>query len=206
MSRLAKSLALSLIGAASISAFASPITSSGDPALTGATVIDFESVTTGEYASLVLPGVTINGISSTMTICDGCGGGGGSYGDVGRSLQNTGGSPVSFDLVFDNVVSAFGIIGGALNSGWTYTAFDDSNNVIETLNITDPCCGGFFHGIAQNGIKRVNLNGSGDWVVFDNLQFVAGPGQVPEPISLSLFGIGFAGLALSRRRAAKQVA
>jgi hypothetical protein len=197
---------MSLLAAASVSAFASPITSSGDPALSGSTLIDFSSVAVGDYTSLVLPGVTINGIGSPMTVCDGCGGGGGSFGDVGRSLQNTGGSPISFDLLFDNAVSAFGIIGGALNNGWTYTAYDSSNNVIETLNINDPCCGGFFHGIAHDGIKRVNLNGSGDWVVFDNLQFVAAPAQVPEPLSLSLFGIGFAGLALARRRNGKQAA
>lgn len=179
---------------------AAPITAENDPALNGSTLINFESVATGEYALLDLNGVDIQGVGGTMTICDGCGGGGGAYGDQGRSLQNTGGSPTSFNLIFDDVVSAFGLIGGAYNNGWTYTAYDSFNNVLETLQVNSPCCGGFFQGIAQQGIKRVNLSGYGDWVVFDNLRFVAQTSDVPEPGSLLLLGLGLISLVLSRKR------
>src|SRR5262245_63766844 len=97
-----KYLAAVLVGSALIPALAGavPISSEADPALAGSTLIDFESVAAGEYASLALAGVTINGIGGTMTICTGCGGGSGSFGDVGQSLQNTGGVPTNFDLVF----------------------------------------------------------------------------------------------------------
>jgi PEP-CTERM motif len=198
-----KHLAVALLGGALLPSLASavPITSEADSALNGSTLIDFESVAVGEYNSLALPGVTINGIGGSMTVCNGCGGGGGSFGDIGRSLQNTNGSPISFDLVFDDAVSAFGIIGGALNGPWVYTAYDALNNVLETLNIGDPCCGGFFRGIATDGIARVNLYGGGDWVVFDNLRFVAQPVSVPEPMSLGLFTLGLAGAAFFRRQA-----
>ncbi len=188
-----------------MTASATPITSMADPSLSGATVIDFESVALGEYGSLALSGVTINGIGGTMTICDGCGGGGGSFGDVGRSLQNTSGTPTSFDLVFDGLVSAFGIVGGAVNHPWTYTAYDSSNNILETLNLNDPCCSGFFNGIATNGIARVNLSGGGDWVVFDNLAFVSqGSNSVPEPGTLALLGLGLSGLLFSRKKKSVQ--
>lgn len=193
--------AMAVLFALACSAQASPITSPGDPALAGATVQDFNAVAAGEYMSLSLPGVTINGNGATMTICNGCGGGSGAYGDVGMSLQNTGGSPMSFDLVFSTAVSAFGIQGGAFNGAWTYTAYDSLNNVIETLNLSHPCCGPYFDGIAHNGIARVNLSGGGDWVVFENLEFVAGStGNVPEPATLAIFGLGFAGLAASAKR------
>lgn len=178
---------------------AMPITSEADPALIGSTLIDFESPAPGEYASLVLPGVTINGIGNTMTICTLCGGGGGTFGDDGQTLQNAGGSPITFDIVFDSVVSAFGIQGGAFNSPWTYSAFDSSNVLIETMAVNNPCCGPFFDGIAAAGIKRVTLNGGGDWVVFDNLRFVADSVAVPEPGILSLLGLGLMGMALVRR-------
>lgn len=179
---------------------ATPITSANDPALNGSTLIDFESVATGEYALLDLDGVNIQGNGSTMTICDNCGGGGGAYGDQGRSLQNTSGSPSSFDLIFDNLVSAFGLVGGAYNNGWTYTAYDSLNNVLETLQVNSPCCSGHFNGIAQEGIKRVTLSGYGDWVVFDNLHFVSGQtNNVPEPGSLLLLGLGVLGLVASRK-------
>ena len=39
---------------------------------------------------------------------------------------------------FDSTVSALGILGGALNNSWTYTAYDVFDNVIETINLTDP--------------------------------------------------------------------
>ncbi len=198
-----KNLKLILIGLllalpAMNAARAAPITSPADPSLAGATLIDFNSVASGEYSSLSLPGVTINGIGSTMTICNGCGGGGGSFGDVGQSLQNTGGTPMTFDLIFSGGVSAWGIFGGAVNSPWTYQTFDASNSLIETLNLNDPCCGPFFHGTNGGNIYRVELSGGGDWVVFDNLYFVAQ--GVPEPLILSLFALGLAGIGATRRR------
>ncbi len=190
-----------ILTALSFGAQATPITSAADPALAGAVVQDFESIAAGEYASLALPGVTINGVGGNLTICNGCGGGAGAYGDVGQSLQNTGGTPFSFDLVFTNAVSAFGIRAGAFNGPWTYTAYDALDNVIETVNLNNPCCGAFFNGIAHPGIARVNLNGAGDWVVFDDLQFVAAAARdVPEPGTLAIFGLGLAGLAATRKR------
>ena len=179
-------------------AMATPITSEVDPSLDGSTLIDFEAIAPGEYASLLLPGATINGIGATMTICTGCGGGGGSFGDVGQSLQNASGSPMVFDIVFTELVSAWGIRGGAFNNNWTYTTYDALDNVIESWVVSNSCCGGFFDGSNGGGIARASLNGFGDWVVFDDLQFVTQ--SVPEPGTLALFGIGLFGMGLARRK------
>lgn len=202
MKKAAKIVCSLVLALSSAFAGATAITSALDPALSGATLIDFESVAAGDYSSLVLGGVTINGIGAPVTICLGCGGGSGSFGDVGKSLQNTGGSPASFDLVFDSAVSAFGIVGGAVNTSWVYTAYDASGVVIETLHTPNLCCSGIFNGIAASNIKRVNLNGSGDWVVFDNLKFVsqASAAVVPEPASIALFALGLGIIAVAARR------
>lgn len=180
------------------SANASMITSTNDAALTGATVQTFDTVASGTYASLALPGVTIQGNGSPMTVDNTWTS---QYGISGQTLHNNNSSPISFDLVFSSAISAFGIWGGAVNNSWVYTAYDSNNNILESITTPDACCGPMFYGIANNaGISRVNLNGFGDWVIFDNLYTVTRSTNVPEPISLALFGIGLAGLAGMRRR------
>lgn len=177
------------------------ITNSNDPILSGSTLIDFESVAAGDYASFNTNGVTFSGDnSSTLTVCTGCGGG--VFGDTGKSLNNRNGN--NFTITFDNLVSAWGIQGGAFNVGWSYIAYDSSHNVLLNDTFANSCCGPFFDGIAANGIKSINLISNGDWVVFDNMKYVSqgSSSSVPEPATVSLIGLGLAGMAIRRRKSA----
>lgn len=192
-----KKIVHSVVAAATLmfatGASAGPIVSAADAALTGATVINFDSLPGMSFASRDFGPVTFNAApGSTLTIMSHQN----QYGTVGQSLNNPGGQ--AFEAVFDGTVSAFGIMGGAVNAAWTYTAYGVNNNVLEVLNLNDPCCNGYFHGIAATGIKRVTFSGSGDWVAFDDFRFA--PTKVPEPGSLALLGLGLFGFVASRRK------
>lgn len=172
------------------------ITSTSDAALNGATVETFDSVTSGDYASLALNGVTVNGLGSPMTVNSTHTS---QYGIAGQTLHNSSSSPQSFELAFDNTISAFGIWGGAVNNAWTYSAYDIAGNLIESITTSGNCCSTMFYGISAAGISTVRLEGFGDWVIFDDLHFTA---QVSEPATLALLGLGLAGLGMTRRKKA----
>jgi len=207
--------AISLIaGLASVSpANASLISGFGLPssnaALSGATVVDFSSVSAGTYTSLSVGGVTFAGDNGNFVVTDSLGG---SYNSLGRNLQNlqVPGSASILSFSFSSAVSAFGFNFGASNEDWLLEAFDASNNLLESYTLAQTWFSnaGDYFGIASSGISSAratqltHVNDSGtDWILLDNLSYSANStNQVPEPESLALASIALLALGVSRRR------
>ncbi len=175
------------------------ITSPADPALAGATVIDFDSTPQGVYTSLTIGDATFLGdANANLTVSDQYDGGYQS-GVSGNTLNNVGGGN-QWVVTFATPVSAFGVLGAVYNTSWTWTAYDASNTVLETITVDPGCCAGSFDGIAASGISKVVFTptGGGDWVIYDDFTYVAE--SLPEPASMTLFATGLFGLGLIRRR------
>lgn len=93
----------------------------------------------------------------------------------------------------------------------TFTAFDASNNLIGTLIDSSPCffsngCDGdqqnfrLFYAVDPLGISSIHIANDNGGIEVDDLQFGVGVATAPEPATLALLGVGFAGLGFARRR------
>jgi len=192
-----------LLGLAGTS-WAYPITNPADPALFGATVIDFESQTLGTYLSLAIGGVTFTADDYHLRIGNEYAG---QYNNPGRSLDNGVYGDMGFSSMtvsFASTVSAFGFNWGASDEQWLLTAYDASDNLLESysLPITYASNNGDFVGLAVNGIDHAVLSGSsGDWIFVDNFAYVTGV-VIPAPGAVLLGTIGVSLVGWLRRRRA----
>lgn len=193
-------VAMLLLGAGD--AQATPITSPADPALTGATLQDFNSASacfctiSVDFGNVEVTGPTI-GVHT---------GSNGQYvppnppGDI-----HVGGTNEILRFTFDSPVNAFGILVGVTNAVQTITAFDTGGFLIESASIPDqvgtlPYPHSSFHGFASTSanILSFTVTTTNDTVLFDDLLFSITP--IPEPSTALLVMTGLLSLACNRRR------
>ncbi|TCS43926.1 PEP-CTERM sorting domain-containing protein [Reinekea marinisedimentorum] len=190
-----------LLGATNVSA--AFITSSGDAALSGGSVIDFEDQTLGTYTSLTIGDVTFTASDNHLRIDNTYQG----YNQSGIYLDNgtygnNGFGTLNID--FSGSTSAFGFTWGMAESfaSWNLSAYDSSSSLIESyiLPSTGSSSAGEFFGISAAGIASASLSwqGSYDWIAVDDFTWASA--SVPEPSTLLLLGAGLAGLFAARRR------
>jgi hypothetical protein len=194
-----------------------PITDPLDSALAGGSVIDFGSQAVGTYDSLAIDTVTFTADDKTFQIGSTYSG---SYNTSGQYLGNTttGFSAITFS--FSSTVDAFGFNWGGSDTTWTLTAYDPSDNPLESYNI--PAVGssnsGDFFGLAVNDIAYATLGQNGSWsqlsflglaslglnlndeIFIDNFSYANDALPTPEPATMLLFGSGLIGLGAVRRK------
>jgi len=189
------------------------ITSASDPALAGATVIEFESAPKGTHASLTIGEVTFTGVDRSLRIDDSYSGW---YSTTGSYLDNwayfdPGFSSMRIDFAAD--VSAFGFNWGGADSAWSLTAYNAFGDSLGVYNLPaavdpDPPYGGAFVGLASPGLGidyamlscQAPAGAEHDWIFIDNFmyqQVVPAPGAV----LLGALGLSAAGARLRRMRA-----
>lgn len=102
--------------------------------------------------------------------------------DVGFGVGSGGGASLVFFELYDNGGL---VLSGSSPMAGNYLGF--SGGGFDTILLTDNCCGAVD---VTGGVLQA--------LVVDSIETAGG--TVPEPESLALFGIGFLGLAISRRR------
>lgn len=196
--------------------FASVINNEFDPALSGGTLVDFESGPAGTWVTQSFGGLTVTAQNSTYApnaTFSVAGDYAGDYNTRGRyHITNYGTDFQILRFDFAAPVSALGFLFGASDSSWTLSAYN-SGGLLESYNIlpVNASNAGDFFGLAglsgatyaiitQNQDYYYNTGGV-DYVFVDNFRYQEGGGSsVPEPATMLLLGLGLLGIAGIRRK------
>ena len=169
--------------AASISGFGSPLS-----AISGGTVIDFETAPSGDFEKITLGNVTFTGVDARLTIGSDYSG---EYNNPGKSIYNgVDYAPNQFKFDFGSTVNAFAFNFGASNTPWRLSSFDVGGNLLDSRIIAPTLASnrGDYFGISANGIKYATLvqqSRNDDYVFIDNFTSTSvATTAVPEPFTI----------------------
>jgi len=203
-----------ILGLAVAAALATPVVASAN----GIIVLDFEGIGNLQPVGNFYAGLGIDFSTATLAIIDSDAGGDGNIANepspdtvmffLGTNeviLNVAAGFTTGFSFFYSSYTDASVRIWDDVNGGGNLLASLPLRGQYNENCVGDPTgfyCNWTAEGVLFNGVaKSVDFVGEPDRVAFDDITFGTNrPGEVPEPASLALLGLGLAGLGMARRR------